>query len=105
MMMNALQDNEVRSRLLSILIELERQREVASSYSPGSLPYVDEMRQLREYIELAGEYAIAYESIVATVETHPFRLSGTAAVKLLEVALSMGYKTDRPEDASFDIRT
>jgi hypothetical protein len=38
------------------------------------------------------------------LESYPFKISGPAAIKLLEVGLLMGYKTERPEDALFDNR-
>ena len=62
------------------------------------------MRQLHEYISVAGEYGIAYESIIATLEQIPFTLSAAVAIKLLEVGLIMQYKTDRPQDKMFDMR-
>lgn len=39
------------------------------------------------------------------LETLPFRLSGAAAVKLLEVGLLFGFKTERHQDARFDVRS
>jgi hypothetical protein len=50
------------------------------------------------------EYGLAYEVLVWMLQSQPFRISGFAAVKLLEVALLLGYKTTRDEDAMFDIR-
>jgi hypothetical protein len=62
------------------------------------------MRQIQEYIEVAGEYEIAYETIVASISEHPFTLSGTSAIALLEVGLMLGYKTGRTQDKIFDCR-
>jgi hypothetical protein len=95
---------EIERRLLQVLCELQRQEDVASNYPPGALPFADEMRQIEEYIKLAGEYEIAYETLVATISTHPYILSGKAAISLLEVALILGYKTGRKEDEMFDRR-
>jgi hypothetical protein len=93
---------QIEERLLIVLSELERQPEVAKNYQPGVLPYNEEINQIKEYIELAGEYGLAYETIVASLEEHPFILSGIAAVKLLEVGLLMGFKTERVEDNAFN---
>lgn len=68
------------------------------------MSFDEEMEQIREYIEDAGEYAIAYESLVANLEQVPFVISGKAAIGLLEVGLVMGYKTEVDHDAMFDRR-
>jgi hypothetical protein len=97
------QQEQLKVRLLAILNELEKQTHVSATYPPHVLPFANEMKQIREYIEV-GEYGLAYESEVATLETHPFVLSGKVAVALLELALLFGFKTERKEDASFDRR-
>ena len=94
---------EIESRLLRVLTEIERQENVATSYSANALPFAEEMSQIHEYLE-SGEYGLAYEILVATIESHPFNLSGKAAVSLLEVGLRLGYKTGRKEDSLFDTR-
>jgi len=66
--------------------------------------YEAEIEQIREYIEVAGEYGVAYESLVSLIESYPVKLTGLAAVKLLEVGLLMRFKTERDEDACFDSR-
>lgn len=81
--------NQIEDRLRLVLEELETQTSVASSYLPGYLSFDDEMKQLREWIDEAREYGIAYESIVAALDTHPFRITGKAAVALLEVGLTI----------------
>jgi hypothetical protein len=96
--------SEIKARLASVLAEVEKQESLAASYPPNLLPFDDEMKQIHEWIEIAGEYGIAYESIVATIEALPFVLSGKAAVSLLEVGLLLGYKTHRKEDSVFDRR-
>jgi hypothetical protein len=97
-------DNIVRSRLMDILQELQMQTDLATHYPENRLSFQDEMNQLHEFIADAGEYGIAYESIIANLEQIPFTLSGVAAVKLLEVGLIMRYKTERPQDQAFDMR-
>lgn len=64
----------------------------------------EQLEQIREWIEDANEYEIAYELIVCLLEQFQFQLSGGAAVKLLEVGLLMRFKTDKAEDEEFDFR-
>ncbi|QVL30060.1 hypothetical protein KIH39_14450 [Telmatocola sphagniphila] len=97
-------DKIVQSRLMDVLQELEMQKNLAVHYPENRLSFREQMEQLREYIADTGEYGIAYESIIADLEQIPFVLSGIAAVKLLEVGLIMRYKTERPQDQTFDIR-
>ena len=94
----------IRDRLRFILAELRAQPPVAAHFSPETLSFGELIDQLDEYIEVAGEYGIAYESVVATLEQVPFVLSGKAAVKLLEVGLLLGFKTEDPQDRMFDRR-
>lgn len=101
--MNDARRMAVETRLLRVLDEVEPQVEVEAVYPPNLLPFGDEMKQIREFIEF-GEYGIAYESMVADIEALPFVLSGKAAVSLLELGLLLGYKTDRDEDREFDRR-
>ena len=93
--------SELGTRLLRVLNELKGQREVSTTFLPEELPFDEAMKQIREFIELAGEYGIAYESLVATIESHPFVLSGKAAISLLEVGLLLGFKTGRDSDQMF----
>lgn len=102
--MNRDPNQNVKDRLLVIIDELGRQAAVGSAYGNSELAFHDEMKQLREYVEYAGEFGVAYESIVASIEGHPFTLSNSAAIALLELGLIMKYKTDRLEDRHFDIR-
>jgi hypothetical protein len=95
---------EIETRLLRLLAELEGQVGVAAAYPANALPFSSEMKQIREFIEVAGEYGLAYESLVAAIESHPFALSGKTAVSLLELGLLLGYKTERNEDREFDRR-
>lgn len=94
----------IEKNLIFILNELKAQPEVALYYPNNSLSFSDDMVQISEYIELAGEYGLAYECIVGDLELFPFKLSGLAAVKLLEVGLLMGFKTGSDRDNLFDFR-
>jgi hypothetical protein len=96
--------NLVELNLISVLSEIEAQPEVGAMFSPELQSYSDQITQLREYIEDAGEYGVAYESLVSMLEAFPFKVTGPSVVKLLEVALLLGFKTDRAEDAQFDRR-
>jgi hypothetical protein len=102
--MNANQREQIEIRLLTVLKELESQEKVSANYPPHVLQFSDEMKQIHEYVELAGEYGLAYESLVATIESNPFVLSGKAVISLLELGLLFGFKTDRKEDLPFDRR-
>lgn len=95
---------DLEPRLLCVLGDIERQDSVAATYSPDALPFREEMAQIREYIEVAGEYEIAYETLVAALEKHPFVLEAKAVISLLECALLLGFKTSREEDQSFNRR-
>ncbi|MBU9580592.1 hypothetical protein KTE26_19325 [Ralstonia mannitolilytica] len=92
------------SNLLFVLAEIGAQPEVGARFPPELLDYPEQVEQIREWIEDAGEFGLAYESIVRMLEQFPFRLSGQAAIKLLEVGLKMRFKTDQTRDASFDSR-
>ncbi|MBB3059991.1 hypothetical protein [Microbulbifer rhizosphaerae] len=97
-------DGFVEKKLLGILEEMEAQKSLSTSYPEDGLSFEEEVQQIREYIEDAGEYSIAYEVIVANLEQIPFLLTGSSAVALLEVGLVMKYKTDREEDLFLDSR-
>ena len=95
----------IEKNLLAVLAEIRSQPEVGESFPHEMQSYSEMLEQLREYVEDAGEYSVAYEVIVSTLQRFPFRLSGSACVKLLEVGLLMRFKTDLPEDAKFNNRT
>jgi len=90
--------------LLLIIGELSTQHDVGNTFPPSLLSFTDWIDHLQEYTE-HREWGIAYESLVATLEQYPFTLSGPASVKLLEIGLLFGFKTEREEDAGFDRRT
>jgi hypothetical protein len=94
----------IESNLLDIINEISRQPEVGKLFPSNRLTFDAYVAQLLEYVEDAGEYGVAYESIVACISRYPFSFSGKSAVKLLEVGLLMRYKTGLPEDKEFDSR-
>lgn len=85
----------VESCLMAILGDLRQ----CMSIDPSSLD------ALVELIDAHGEYGIAYESLVALLESEDLPLRSASAVKLLEVGLLFGFKTDRPDDMKFDLRS
>jgi hypothetical protein len=94
----------IEESLLRVLGEVEEQREIGNTFPVEMQSLDDQTVQIREYIELAGEYSIAYESLVCLLEFRPFKVSGPVAIELLEVGLLLKFKTDRPEDSMFDSR-
>ncbi|MBU6488896.1 MAG: hypothetical protein KGQ57_13905 [Burkholderiales bacterium] len=95
----------IEANLAFILKELEAQPQVGSYYPTTALSYQDQMAQIREFIEVAGEYGLAYEYINGALEQFPFAISGQAAIKLLEVGLLMGFKSELECDRRFDRRS
>ncbi|MCA8985893.1 MAG: hypothetical protein KDA76_19425 [Planctomycetaceae bacterium] len=94
----------VQARLRCILEEMREQTHLSRHFGGESLTFHDAMDQITEYLEEAGEFGIAYESIVASLEQAPFVLTGKAAVSLLEAGLLLGYKSDDPKDTVYDRR-
>lgn len=74
-------DALVRENLAFIHNEMRTQTNLARQYGADSMSFEQEMEQLREYIHDAGEYGLAYESIVVAAEEVPFVFSSRAAVK------------------------
>ena len=94
----------IESNLSFVLAELGSQPEVASLFPPESLSYQEQIDQLSEWVDDAGEYGLVYENVVSVLEVFPFKLSGKAAIKLLEVGLIFGFKTESESDKGFDRR-
>jgi hypothetical protein len=95
----------IEKNLLMVATELDEQGSgLSEHFPPEVMSFKDEITQIYEFINVAGEYGLAYESLIALLEDVPFILSGKAIVKLVEVAIIMGYKTHREEDAMFDRR-
>ena len=59
---------------------------------------------MTEWLDDAGKYGLVYENVVSMLEVWPFKLSGKAAIKLLEVGLIFGFKTESESDKGFDRR-
>jgi hypothetical protein len=98
-------ESALATRLRTIITELEQQRDALDPlHSPAELSFDDTIDQLKECVDEAREYEVAYEIIVATLECKPVTISGISAVALLELGLLLRYKTDRAEDSDFDLR-
>lgn len=97
-------DNLVCQRLGAILGELREQSNLATQHWDSREDFETEMNQIREYIEEAGEFGIAYDVIIANLAQVPFNLSSKSVLGLVEVALVMGYKTEDDCDIVFDRR-
>lgn len=99
-------DNEyyafVEANLSSVLREMSAQPEAVDPTDRGR--FEENMSGVRENIEHHAEYGIAYEAMIRELEAGEFRLSGRAAIKLLEVGLLFGFKTERPEDKRFSCK-
>ncbi|WGY73053.1 hypothetical protein KEC55_33955 [Burkholderia cepacia] len=103
--MSSMSDNAlIDGNLNFILGEMKAQPEVAQHYPPSGLTYDEHLAQIHEFIDDAGEYGLAYEYVVGALESIPFRLTGVAPVKLLEIGLLMGFKTAQEVDKRFDRR-
>jgi len=78
---------------------------MAIFFPPDILGYEDTLFNIREWLEDDGEYGLAYEVMVSLLERFDFKISGKSAVRLLEVGLYFGYKTDLESDHDLDWRT
>jgi hypothetical protein len=94
----------IEDNLLALASEMKSQLQLGNQLSPDQLSLEEQIAQLYEFIELAGEFEIAYELIISLLEILPFKLTGKTVVGLVEVSLLMRYKSDRDEDKVFDIR-
>jgi hypothetical protein len=94
-------------RLSQVLSEMEQQSDVVASHAAGSggQPLDASFLRIWQSIEVSGDWGLAYESIVADLETLPFRLSGKSAIALLEVGLLLQFKTSRDTDHPYDFRS
>lgn len=93
----------IENNLLYIYHELKVQD--TSKYDQEKfLSWNDAMEQIFEFIDLAGEYGLAYEYISGYLESYPCFISGRASVKLLELGLIFKYKSELEEDKIFDFR-
>lgn len=94
----------IEGNLDFVLNEIKGQPAVAVLFPPDCMSYEDQIYQLSEWLQDSGEYGLVYENIISILENFPFKLSGKAAVKLLEVGLIFGFKTESEMDRSFDRR-
>jgi len=94
----------IEENLGFILREIKEQPEVALHFPPDCISYDEQVHQVGEWLRDSGEYGLVYESIVSALEKFPFKLSGRAAIKLLEVGLIFGFKTESEADRKFDRR-
>lgn len=83
-----------QSKLTLILQELQSQPEAGVSIPPGEQSLSEQLQCIGEWIDVR-EFGIAYDTLVALLETCEFRMSGKAAVCLLEVGLFFGFKNSR----------
>ncbi|MCW0922005.1 hypothetical protein ACYSTU_14355 [Pseudomonas glycinis] len=95
----------VEKSLTALLEELESQPEMAIFFASDILGYEDTLSNIREWLEDDSEYGLAYEVMVSLLERFDFKISGKSAVRLLEVGLYFGYKTDLESDRDLDWRT
>jgi hypothetical protein len=65
----------VESRLYLILLELRSQSHLSNYFGGATLSLDEELENIREYIEDAGEYGIAYEGMVSLLENARMPLS------------------------------
>lgn len=94
----------IEAALSQIIGEIAVQTDVGSRFPVGMQKFPHQVDQIKEFIDYAGEYALAYEYIICLLEQFPFVLTGQTAVKLLEVGLILQFKTECEEDAEFDSR-
>lgn len=94
----------VKGNLLCIWGEISVQHKVAEEFPAEQMSYRDQIDQIYEFIDLAGEYGVAYEAMISLLQDFSFVISGKAAVKLLEVGLLLKYKTEQDSDFIFDSR-
>ena len=97
--MDAARHELIRDRLRAVLREIKEQPHHSEHFGGASLSFDEEMEQIREYIEDAAEYGVAYESLVASLEQVPFIISVEAAAGFLEAGQLMGYQTRIPAAA------
>jgi hypothetical protein len=92
-------------KLLSVLNEIKEQESIGEMFPESMQSFAEQISQLYEYIEIVGEYGVAYELLVSMLERFPFILHGRVVINLLEVGLIFGFKTDCLEDEQFDRRS
>lgn len=66
--------------------------------------FVHQMNLINEFID-NNEFELAYEELVLWLEDGHFLVSGSTAVRLLEIGLLLGFKSERDCDSRFDRRS
>lgn len=94
----------VEGNLMQVLADLKNQPALADQFPSEGMSYEEQMSQISEWIQDAGEFGLAYEAMISLLESFPFVLTGSAAVRLLEVGLIFGFKTESYRDKLFDRR-
>jgi len=94
----------IEKNLMQVLEDLKSQSSLADRFPGAGMSYEDQMSQISEWIQDAGEFGLAYETMVSLLESFPVMLTGSAAVRLLEVGLIFGFKSDSDNDKPFDRR-
>ena len=95
----------IEKNIRAILAEIKGQDAVGMSFPEDVMSFDDVMSMLDEWVEVAGEYGIAYETTVSLLERHPSVLTGSSAVRLLELGLILVSRPImRPTDNSIDAR-
>lgn len=89
---------EIEKKLLTIWTEVAGQMDLLENESIDERKWISELDEL---ISHHGEYGVAYDTMVDMFERVPIKLTGPTAVRLLEVGLTFGYKTDRDEDEQY----
>jgi hypothetical protein len=92
----------IESCLLDIFAEIKDQEDVGRLFTPNQMSFSKEKELIFEFIDLAGEFGLAYEYMGGMLELYPFKMSGPAVVKLLDVGLLWGYKSNLPKDDLFN---
>jgi hypothetical protein len=93
----------IENNLLYIYNEILKQ-DMSNFNKDEFATWKETMEQIYEFIDLAGEYELAYEYIIWQLNNLPYKISGKASIKLLELGLLFKYKTEDDKDKVFDFR-
>ncbi|OYR07538.1 hypothetical protein [Brucella grignonensis] len=93
----------VEKNLKFIAGELINKGEYYEPLYDNEMPYEEQIISIFEYID-HGEYGVAYENLICLLERSKTCVSAKATVKIIEVSLLFGFKTERLEDRIFDRR-
>lgn len=94
---------KIYENLRMVLSEMKMQPEIKLFDQVEWASYDETCKQIQEFIDV-GECGLAYEYIVGHLEMFPYQLTGSCAIKLLEVGLLMGFKTEQEQDLIYDRR-